>query len=114
MTSMIQDPSNGSQWFIGSSASAEFGQQVGDGLLVNVHPSEACAGRACVVHHPSDHHMRGWLLNWRDDRGLMERLCPHGIGHPDPDDLAYQLSVGRDDVGMHGCDRCCRARVEES
>lgn len=99
MTGMIQDPSDGSQWL--------------NELLVNVHPPESCAGRACVVHHPSDHHMRGWLLNWRDDRGLMERLCPHGIGHPDPDDLAYQLSVGRD-VGVHGCDRCCRARVEES
>lgn len=113
MTSMIQDPSDGSQWLIGSSASAEFGEHFGSGLLVEVHPPSACDGKGCVVHHPSDHHMRGWRLNWRDDRGIMERLCPHGVGHPDPDDLAYRLSVGDGD-GVHGCDGCCHPRRMKS
>lgn len=81
--------------------------------LVGVHPESACAGRGCSLHHPSDHHMKGWPLNWRNDRYLMERICPHGIGHPDPDDLAYKRSAVAFDHtwsgdGSHGCDGCCR------
>jgi hypothetical protein len=43
----------------------------------------------------------------------MERICPHGVGHPDPDDLAYRISIakkmGKDTkyLGIHGCDGCC-------
>ena len=72
-------------------------------VLTGVHPAERCEGQPCVIHHPSDHHMRDWPLNWRQDRGLMERICPHGVGHPDPDD------VNPDTV--HGCDGCCRELV---
>lgn len=107
MTAMIPDPTDSSVWFIGSAAVGDFGIQAGDATIVNVHPATACVGRACVVHAPSDHHMVGWRLNWRDDRGVMERLCPHGVGHPDPDDLAYQVSAGRGWQGVHGCDGCC-------
>ena len=45
--------------------------------------------------------MRDWPQHFRDDRGIMERICPHGVGHPDPDDY-----LAGD--GMHGCDGCCR------
>lgn len=84
----------------------QFGIQMGPGYLTT-HGPEKCAGRACVIHAPSDHHMREWRTNWRSDRQLMERMCPHGVGHPDPDDLAYQLSIGRKHAGVHGCDGCC-------
>jgi hypothetical protein len=36
----------------------------------------------------------------------MERICPCGVGHPDPDDAAYRLSQGDDDT-THGCCGCC-------
>lgn len=75
--------------------------------LINVHSRDRCEGQACVIHNPSDHKMRDWPLNWRGDRGLMERICPHGIGHPDPDDLAYQDPDGSKAIGVHGCDGCC-------
>lgn len=75
--------------------------------LVNVHVRAACAGRACVVHNPSNHHMVSWPLNWRADTGQMERICTHGTGHPDPDDLAYQRTQGRDWMAIHGCCGCC-------
>lgn len=106
MTRMIPDPTDPTVWIVESSAEPDFGEQVGAATLVNVHPPERCAGRACVVHNPSDHHMVGWPLNWRDDRGIMERVCPHGIGHPDPDDLAYRVSIRRGG-DVHGCDGCC-------
>lgn len=80
---------------------------LGESVLVNVHKLVQCRGRACVIHAPSDHHMRSWPLTWRDDKGVMERQCPHGIGHPDPDDAAYLMSQGRGGAAIHGCDGCC-------
>lgn len=79
----------------------------------HVHAFSQCLGRPCVIHAPSDHLMRSFPTNLRvpgpfDIKPLhMERICPHGIGHPDPDDAAYQRSIGHD-VGVHGCDGCCR------
>lgn len=76
----------------------------GTGQILHFHPAAVCEGSPCPLHHPSEHHMVGWALHWRGDRGLMERICPHGVGHPDPDSLAHL--AGRDD-GVHGCDGCC-------
>lgn len=79
--------------------------------LRGVHPREQCEGRGipCCIHEPSDHHMRTWPMNWRSDTGVMERTCPHGVGHPDPDHMAYvrSLNAGLEWQGVHGCDLCC-------
>ena len=76
------------------------------GILTNVHGAAQCAGEFCWVHNPSEHHMLSWPIRWRADKGTAERACVHGVGHPDPDDVAYNLRVGRD-VSVHGCDGCC-------
>lgn len=76
--------------------------------LVNLHSSTLCEGRACVIHNQSDHSMTHLNLHWRDDRRLFERICEHGVGHPDPDDLAFHVSQGREWMGVHGCCGCCR------
>ena len=80
-------------------------------LLSQVHLPSACEGRGCVIHHPSEHHMVSFKRHWRQDRGIFERICPHGVGHDDPDDLAYRRSVGREASGIHGCcsGQCCVA-----
>lgn len=83
--------------------------------LVQVHSPHACIGRGCSIHHPSEHHMREWPRVWRSWHGYIERTCPHGIGHPDPDDVAYIASTGLDDettVGVHGCDGCCQTAAD--
>lgn len=104
-----------------------------DEYAMVVHPHSECAGRAvCVIHAPTNHHMRSWRLHWRSDRGIFERMCPHGVGHPDPDQWAHWIAVGHarwlEDVAggvkppdattaeeyahaemVHGCDGCCRA-----
>lgn len=112
-----------------------WGAQVApDGTEMRVHPRSACETRdaPCVIHKPSDHHMRDWPLNFRGDTGVMERICPHGWGHPDPDHMAYVRSLtpehkcpkdrpdGTKDYtaeciyphlewhGSHGCDFCCQ------
>lgn len=77
-------------------------------LLNNVHAMDNCAGRPCVIHNPTDHHMRGWRLCWRDDRGIFERICEHGIGHPDPDQFDFWRERDAMSEATHGCDGCCR------
>lgn len=67
-----------------------------------VHSPLNCAGEICSIHNPSDHHMRDWPQLWRPDRRITERICPHGIGHPDPDCI-YVMD------GVHGCDGCCES-----
>lgn len=76
----------------------DFGQKI-----VNVHEQWQCLGRYCTIHKPSDHSMRKMKQRWRADRALMERVCSHGVGHPDPDEIGLEES-GR---GVHGCDGCC-------
>ena len=75
--------------------------------LINIHPETACAGRHCVIHNPSDHPLRDATMIWRSDKGIMERLCEHGIGHDDPDDYAYRRSINPNATSIHGCDGCC-------
>lgn len=81
---------------------------VGGLALTNVHPAEQCAGRPCVVHAPTDHALRDWPLTWRNDRGIFERRCQHGVGHPDPDQFEFWCSTGQEAQGVHGCCGCCR------
>ena len=76
----------------------------GTGQRILVHDKKDCKGPYCVIHNPSNHHMRNWPTHWRDDMGIMERICPHGIGHPDPDDIRVKE---HDYLGIHGCDGCC-------
>lgn len=79
--------------------------------LTGVHPAHECQGRHCVLHDPSDHHLSRMPLQWRNDRAIFERICPHGVGHPDPDQFSYWvLTMGRDgaeSAQAHGCDGCC-------
>lgn len=68
--------------------------------LTNVHESIDCATPGvCTIHSPSNHSMSRYPRKWRTDRGFMERICLHGIGHPDPDENL--------DEDAHGCDGCC-------
>lgn len=81
-----------------------------------VHSKETCdSGTNCCIHNPSEHHMRDWPLTFRPDkRNLAERICEHGVGHPDPDSLMFIAKhdkVNPEHVyrvpSIHGCDGCC-------
>ena len=80
-------------------------QEFWDGM--HHHTLEACDGGICPVHNPTDHHMRKWALHWRYDRGIVERYCTHGVGHPDPDMLQSQEDRGLPVDSIHGCCGCC-------
>jgi hypothetical protein len=76
--------------------------------LINVHPEVACAGRGCAIHaHPSEHPLKDAPMNWREDRNILERICQHGVGHPDADSAVYLISIGQSYQNIHGCDGCC-------
>lgn len=95
---------------------------------VRTHPEWLCTPDPCCVHNPSDHHMVSWPLVHRTDRPhqtgaglvftLSERTCPHGVGHPDPDSLAYARTLlsaaSVTAVALHGCcpEYCCRPGSE--
>lgn len=70
---------------------------------LRVHPPDRCAGEHCTVHNRSAHSMRSFPQHWRSDRGIMERICKHGVGHPDPDSPWPKDSH----EWVHGCDGCC-------
>lgn len=78
--------------------------------LLNVHDESMCSHRNCVIHNPVDHHMSDWPLVWRDDRGIFERLCEHGIGHPDPSQFDYWTETDQMWQTVHGCCGDCVGR----
>lgn len=64
----------------------------------------------CVIHKPSLHPLIGSAMVVRGD-GIIERICRHGVGHYDPDSVAYFEWVDpstKGYAGIHGCDGCCR------
>lgn len=72
-----------------------------------VHPKVSCTP-PCPFHAPSDHPLKDAPMHIRSDKYmLVERICEHGIGHDDPDSVAYMHAHGQDWAGVHGCDGCC-------
>lgn len=86
--------------------------ETGTGQKIMVHVYNPDCVISCVIHNPTLHHMQDWPTNWRDDIFLMERMCEHNVGHPDPDDIAYKDrkygTAAAHAASVHGCDGCCR------
>lgn len=60
---------------------------------LRAHPPTDCEGRPCPLHNRTRHALRSFPQHWRSDRGLMERICPLGVGHPDPDQWHYLVAT---------------------
>lgn len=78
----------------------------GNQVLRNVHKVEDCTP-PCAIHSKTNHRMRDWPQYWRSDRFIIERICIHGVGHPDPDSGWPE----GDSRWSHGCDGCCTGLV---
>lgn len=87
----------------------------GTGQTIRVHNKNDDCMEGCAIHNPSPSPVTGFPTHWREDRRLMERICPHGIGHPDPDHLKFVMKLGGPlavySESMHGCDGCCSRTV---
>ena len=85
-------------------------------VVLMAHSPDRCGGENCALHNRSDHKMRTFMQHWRDDRGLMERICTHGVGHPDPDQWDYLVKRYGEQTAssefVHGCcwEHCCATR----
>ncbi|SIH35729.1 Uncharacterised protein [Mycobacteroides abscessus subsp. abscessus] len=88
----------------------EFVTEVDGVQLTKVHPMDQCIGLPCVIHSPTPHHMRCWPLQFRSDKRVFDRQCPHGQWHPDPDQFAYWKVSGQLALITHICDDCCRVQ----
>ena len=73
-------------------------------IKIWTHKKDQCMGEQCTIHNLSKHSMRSFPQHWRGDRRIMERICSHGVGHPDPDDHRV---INFPYEGVHGCDGCC-------
>lgn len=83
------------------------GSLIIDGFRVH---NESVCMPPCPFHAPSDHPLKDAEMHIRGDKkGLVERICEHGIGHDDPDSVAYMHKIGERWAGIHGCDGCCDA-----
>lgn len=87
-----------------------------DGRTLKTHGKDQCSGESCCIHNPSVHPLADAPLDWRPERALIERVCDHGVHHPDPDDRAHwERKIGTDPVAEefldaraeHPCDGCC-------
>lgn len=84
--------------------------------LYFVHPQSPDCDEGCVIHNPTDPNKDTFPPLWRGDRSMMERVCPHGIGHPDRDQIRYwERTLGEAEAraqATHACDGCCGVQAE--
>jgi len=77
------------------------------GAIWTIHNKKDCV-KPCPFHYPSEHPLKSAPIHIRDDKMLLvERICEHGVGHDDPDSVAYFHNHGEMWSGTHGCDGCC-------
>lgn len=76
-----------------------------DIVIHKTHLPQECAKEFCTIHNRSNHSMRAFPQYWREDLGIMERTCEHGVGHPDPDEFMISKDIY---LAVHGCDGCCQ------
>ncbi|SLH89278.1 Uncharacterised protein [Mycobacteroides abscessus subsp. abscessus] len=50
--------------------------------------------------------MDSWPQRWRPN-GVVDRICAHGIAHPDPDQFELWVTYQCEFLAVHECDGCC-------
>lgn len=79
----------------------------GTGQRILVHTRTPECDNGCVIHNPTSQNS-DWPTHWREDRKIMERICPCGVGHPDPDGLRFiERMYGRLRMELEAIHGCC-------
>jgi hypothetical protein len=63
--------------------------------------------KKCVIHNPTTTHPLAGCRQILRSSGLIEDQCQHGVGHPNPDSVAFFDWKGWKGYDVHGCDGCC-------
>lgn len=92
-----------------------------DWRYANIHPvNDQCAELGCMIHNPDETwigNVEQWPYFPRADGRRVERICTHGVGHPDPQAAAYLERVAPGYAPwVHGCHPidgvpCCQRKV---
>jgi hypothetical protein len=108
MSDIMEEPTHEHEWDV---------RAIPTGGFFYSHGPAVCAGNHCTLHNPSNHHMIHWPTWWRKNINLMNRMCEHGILHPDPDDLAHKHrsrgAAWASRCARHNCDGCCTPPTSE-
>lgn len=58
--------------------------------IIHVHaPTKECFERGCTIHNHSEAAKKQGKQLWRHDRQMFERVCEHGVGQPDYDQITF-------------------------
>lgn len=75
------------------------------GQVIRTHERTQCLGQWCAIHQPMPGPWADWPRFWRDEIGILERICPCRIGHPVAEMYSWAVATGRGAMLAH---RCCR------
>lgn len=87
----------------------------GNGAKWYVHKRNiGCDIDGCAIHNPSYHPLSDAKQLIRTDKYmLIEDICKHGVGHPNPDSASFiSKKIGYTSIWVHGCDGCCQETKE--
>jgi hypothetical protein len=76
------------------------------GQSLQTHPRTACLGTWCCIHAQMPGPWSAWPRLWREDMGIMERVCPCGVGHPVAEMYEHAIFLNREYMLVHGCCGC--------
>lgn len=76
------------------------------GQVLHAHAAKQCVGEYCALHNPMPGPWDQWPRLWRQDRHLLERVCPHGVGHPAVEQLEWWKFLNQEYMWIHGCCGC--------
>lgn len=97
--------------------------RLADGRILRTHDANECLMHtglvgSCSVHHPSNHPLKEAPAIWLADANTLYRVCPHGVEHPDPDDMEFKSSTMQfllvaaiSSTHISRCDGCCHPHL---
>lgn len=99
-------PSEHSIWLPTEETLLESGQKLKHHIRAN------CSG-GCCLHGTSRYASCKMPRQWRNEKGILEHVCPHDVGHPCRAGLDYAEVMGQHhDGGIHDCDGCCAEEAD--
>jgi hypothetical protein len=76
------------------------------GQVLQTHLRSACMGTWCCIHTQMPGPWSSWPRLWRDDRGVMVRVCPCNVEHPVAEMYEPAIYLNREYMLVHDCCEC--------
>lgn len=76
------------------------------GQLLNHHRADQCHSQWCALHNPKPGPWSAWPRWWVGALERLDRICPHGVGHPVVESADWLRAHGKAHLLVHDCDGC--------